>query len=132
MHLECGTQLILILVFWNGIPTKTLLAQSQFSGWLLSSFRVLAQVLSTRFSGSAFLLYLFLLVRILSWLSLLFIVTRIWLWASCGEIVLTGSSGDTSRILLHLSFQIKNVLSDIANKSTGLDAALGGSDFQEW
>src|SRR5260370_36459120 len=113
MHFKCGAQPIPELMLWNGIPTKSLLAQSQFSGKLLLSFRVPAQVLSTRFSGSAFLPYLLLLVKILSWLSLLFIIASVWLWASCCEMVLMGSSGDTSRILLHLSFQMRKALLDM-------------------
>jgi len=40
-------------------------------------------------------------------------VARVWLWASCGEMFLIGSSGVTSSSLLHLSFQIKKEHSDI-------------------
>src|SRR5260370_10655402 len=88
--LECGTQLIQeTKLFQNGIPTKTSLAHSQFSGRLLLSVRVPAQVLSTRHSGIAFLPYChLLLVRILSWSSLEFTIARVWLWASCGKIFL--------------------------------------------
>ncbi len=65
-------------MLWNGIPTKTPLAHSQFSGRLLSLLRVPAQVFSTRCSGSTFFLYLFLLVMVLSWSSLLLVIASAW------------------------------------------------------
>ena len=40
-------------------------------------------------------------------------VVRVWLWALHGEMVQVGSSGEISRSLLHLSFQTRNVHSDI-------------------
>ena len=40
-------------------------------------------------------------------------VARVWLWASHGEMVRVGSSGEISRSLLHLSFQTRNAHSDI-------------------
>ena len=76
-HVLCGAQPIPILtgssdparggpLLRGGIPTKTPLACSQFSGRLLSLWRVPLHVLRIRRSGRAFWPYLFLLVRILS------------------------------------------------------------------
>src|SRR5260221_8084143 len=58
----------------RGIPTKTPLAYSQFSGKLCSFWRVPLHVFRTRSSGSALFPYLFLFVRILSCSRRLFFV----------------------------------------------------------
>src|SRR5258708_19320899 len=97
----------------RGIPTKTPLAFSQFSGKLCSFWRVPLHVFSTRSSWSALLPYLFLLVRILSCSRRSFIVLRVKFLASCGEICLSVFSGVVSRSLLQCIFHIWNVHSDI-------------------
>ena len=92
-----------------GLPTKTPLVVSHFLGRQCSSWRVLLQVCRTRFSGRALLLYLFLLVRILLWFRHLFRIDIVWFRASCVDM-----SGwcPSSRILLHLSFQIRRAHSN--------------------
>src|SRR5258708_8603993 len=97
----------------RGIPTKTPLAFSQFSGKLCSFWRVPLHVFSTRSSWSALLPYLFLLVRILSCSRRSFIVLRVKFLASCGEICLSVFSGVVSRSLLQRIFHIWNAHSDI-------------------
>src|SRR5260221_181882 len=102
---KCGTQPILDTLWSLALLTKTPLAVSHFLGRWCLSLSILLHVLSTRFSGRAFLLYLFLLVRVLSWLSLQFMVDMIWFLASLAVIV---SWWPGSRILLHLSFHMRN------------------------
>ena len=97
----------------SGIPTKTPLARSQFSSRLFSFVRVLLHVLRTRSSGRAYFPYLILLERDLSWSRRSFRVLRILFLASRQEMFLTGCSGEVSRSLVHLSFQIRNAHSDI-------------------
>ena len=100
-------------VGWSGIPTKTLLVCSQFSGRLFSFARVPLHVLRTRSSGRVYLLYLILLERDLSWSRQSFRELRILFLASRWEMFLTGYSGEVSKSLVHLSFQIRNAHLDI-------------------
>src|SRR5258708_13252432 len=66
----------------GGIPTKTPLTLSQFSGMLDSFWRVPLQVLRTRFSGIASLPYFLLLVRILSSSRRFFFLLWVWFLSS--------------------------------------------------
>src|SRR5260221_7623738 len=109
LRTKCGTQPIPDALWSLALPTKTPLAVSHFLGRRCSSLSVPLHVLSTRFSGRAFLPYLFLLVRVLSWLSLQFMVDMIWFLASLAVIV---SWWPGSRILLHLSFHMRNAHSE--------------------
>ena len=70
-------------------------------------------MLRTKSSGRAYLPYLILLERDLSWSRRSFRELRILFLASRQEMFLTGCSGEVSRSLVHLSFQIRNAHSDI-------------------
>src|SRR5260221_5590945 len=109
LRTKCGTQPIPDALWSLALPTKTPLAVSHFLGRRCSSLSVPLHVLSTRFSGRAFLPYLFLLVRVLSWLSLQFMVDMIWFLASLALIVSWWSG---SWFLLHLSFHMRNAHSE--------------------
>src|SRR5258708_1061624 len=116
---QCGTQPIpdcwvvgWLIGGWLAIPTKTLLADSQFSGRQYSLQIVPLHVLRTRLFGSALFWYFDLFVRMWSHPSLSFRVAIMWFLTSCGSRVLKSlylPSTQPVHLLyhLHLSHQLK-------------------------
>ena len=107
------------------IPTKTLLAISQFSGRWCSFWRVPLQVFRTSFTDRALLRYLFLLMSMWSHSSLSFRMAVRWFLTSCGSGCLFRILSSSSRSLLHCSFHRRKAHSDVVMRKSQVAPGLG-------